>query len=452
MNKKIECENNNSVSLRYYQEDAVNKTITALRTHTKVAIQMSTGTGINTVMVSVARQLVKKSNTNRVLILTAYAALKKDFIMKLDSFENNPSVIVNTIYEIGIEGFFNNYDYLLIDEFAFRKHDKYINIIKNHPSIKIIVFLNSINENIKEMLISDGYYLAFIYDLHQAVEDGFVDLKQNDRINSLRDQILREQLLSFKVLNEYIEENTSNHNLNISVDRPNILDDNQIFDLIKKRQIELSDIELLIKRKEQLSIFESKLNKTGSNLEDTEREWQNYFEKNTWIFGYGLRYIVGTSLDNRKLETILYGSDFKSSGKRVDGLLKSKGFLSTLCLVEIKTSSTSLLGEKYRKDCFTPSRELVGAITQIQNYNYTVLNKVSEKIDIEDSNGYPTGEILFNYSPKAVLIIGNLKEFDSVYGVNKSMLRSFELFRRSIQGIEIITFDELYERAKYIIG
>jgi hypothetical protein len=32
------------------------------------------------------------------------------------------------------------------------------------------------------------------------------------------------------------------------------------------------------------------------------------------------------------------------------------------------------------------------------------------------------------------------------------MLSSFELYRKSNTDIEIITFDELYERAKYIVG
>ena len=30
-------------------------------------------------------------------------------------------------------------------------------------------------------------------------------------------------------------------------------------------------------------------------------------------------------------------------------------------------------------------------------------------------------------------------------------LRSFELYRNSISGIDIVTFDELYERSKFIV-
>lgn len=36
-------------------------------------------------------------------------------------------------------------------------------------------------------------------------------------------------------------------------------------------------------------------------------------------------------------------------------------------------------------------------------------------------------------------------------GVNENKFSSFELFRQSQMNPEIITFDELYERAKYIV-
>ena len=32
------------------------------------------------------------------------------------------------------------------------------------------------------------------------------------------------------------------------------------------------------------------------------------------------------------------------------------------------------------------------------------------------------------------------------------MMESFELYRKSIMDVEVITFDELYGRAKFIIG
>ena len=49
---------------------------------------------------------------------------------------------------------------------------------------------------------------------------------------------------------------------------------------------------------------------------------------------------------------------------------------------------------------------------------------------------------LFLVLPKGILVIGNTNQLDSV-----SKRNSFELFRRNVVNLEIITFDELYERA-----
>lgn len=58
---------------------------------------------------------------------------------------------------------------------------------------------------------------------------------------------------------------------------------------------------------------------------------------------------------------------------------------------------------------------------------------------------------IYNYLPKSYLIIGNLKEFMTSNWVNQEKYSSFELFRKNIHNPEIITFDELYERAKFIV-
>ena len=49
-------------------------------------------------------------------------------------------------------------------------------------------------------------------------------------------------------------------------------------------------------------------------------------------------------------------------------------------------------------------------------------------------------------SPKGIVVIGDLSELQ-----NNEQKRAFELFRRSLSSVDIITYDELLERAKYII-
>ena len=54
--------------------------------------------------------------------------------------------------------------------------------------------------------------------------------------------------------------------------------------------------------------------------------------------------------------------------------------------------------------------------------------------------------------PKAILVVGSLTEFEAEQRrINKEKFRSFELFRANTASPEIITFDELYERCRFIV-
>ena len=199
--------------------------------------------------------------------------------------------------------------------------------------------------------------------------------------------------------------------------------------------------------------FEERKNTLGANKKN-EDVWQIFFERNTWIFGYGLNYLFNSALDGEKLEQVVKGHDFTSSGKRVDALLKTQGVISALSFGEIKTHKANLikkLSTPYRKECWQVSDELAGGIAQIQKTVQVSLQNIRSKTDMKSADGAPTGEQLFLYQPKSFLIIGSLAEFQEEHGINEEKYSSFEIFRRNTLNPEIITFDELYERARYIV-
>ncbi len=68
-----------------------------------------------------------------------------------------------------------------------------------------------------------------------------------------------------------------------------------------------------------------------------------------------------------------------------------------------------------------------------------------------DERGDPTGEELFLHQPKGLLVVGTQAEFKTAKGNNTHKIASFELFRRNISSPEILTYDELIERAKHIV-
>jgi hypothetical protein len=237
-------------------------------------------------------------------------------------------------------------------------------------------------------------------------------------------------------------------------------------DLIKEimeNQVTCEDIANLGYRRSQLEIFEKLLTDTaffnetkiqvGRNKRD-EDVWQQFFEGNPWIFGYGLNYFLNCPLEGKKLEQVVRGIYFAGAGKRVDALLKTQGMVSALSFGEIKTHKTNLIESvkiPYRRECWKISDELAGGIAQIQKTVQISLRNIQTKTQVKGDSGDLTGEELFLYHPKAFLVIGSLSQFRSEHGINEEKYSSFELFRRNIHNPEIITFDELYERAKYIV-
>jgi len=183
-----------------------------------------------------------------------------------------------------------------------------------------------------------------------------------------------------------------------------------------------------------------------------EDVWQSFFEENRWIFGYGLFYVFGSPLKDRKLEQIVSGTSVAGHGKRADALLRTRGRISSLCFVEIKTPSTPLLEKQaYRPDAWAASRDLVGAIAQAHRTVQVAEKAIGTRLEPQDEQGNLTGEKAFLFRPRSVIVIGSLEEFVAQTGVNEARFSSFELLRRQLFSPEIMTFDELYERARFIV-
>jgi len=237
-------------------------------------------------------------------------------------------------------------------------------------------------------------------------------------------------------------------------------DNQELFAEVVRSEITKEDVVAVGYRKRQLEAFGKLLNEPDYFDEvkarkqcSTEAVWQKYFEKNPWIFGYGLSYIPLSGLNDKKLEQVVHGHTVSEHGKRVDALLRTRGVISSLCFVEIKTHKTALLqSQPYRQGCWAPSLELCGGVTQVQGTVALATETIRTKLSLKDEEGNPTGEEAFNYFPKSFLVVGSLQEFVSHHGVNQERYRSFELFRRNIINPEIITFDELFERAKFIVA
>jgi hypothetical protein len=233
-----------------------------------------------------------------------------------------------------------------------------------------------------------GKLLEFISNIKS------VSFKGKGSVN-ITDEELRHIILSEKQAKNFVEENE------------------ELFTQAIQSSVTKRDIVAIGYRKKELEVFQQLLNdpdyfnkiKARKKCTD-ENLWQQFFERNPWIFGYGLSYIYLAKLDDKKLEQVVQGYYVGTHGKRTDALLKSKGIISNLCFVEIKTHKTTLLDKKsYREDCWSPTKELAGAVSQVQGTVASAADTISNKLSLQESDGSPSGEEVFNYSPKAYLIV-----------------------------------------------
>jgi site-specific recombinase XerD len=337
---------------------------------------------------------------------------------------------------------------------------KIFNKAKEHLGLNQNYTLQNLKYSYVKHLVDEGFQLTDVlnhiklknYEVYSRI-DGLHNTINYSPIDSLNK---KEKKLNFKVTNEQAE------NFVFTDEQTKIILESKP-ELIKsfvENDINDSDIIAIGYRKKQLEKFNKLLNdekyfiKELELLGNSSKEnlWQTFFESNTWIFGYGLNFVFSTNLEDKKIEQVVSGFSFNESGKRVDGLLKTRGIISSLCFVEIKNHDTKLLNiRKYRADCWNISNELSGAVSQIQKTVQKSITNLPTQNRINDSNGNPTNEIVYLYKPKAYLIVGNLSEFLTEHGVNESKYSSFELFRQNTSSPEIITYDELFERAKFLL-
>ncbi len=267
-----------------------------------------------------------------------------------------------------------------------------------------------------------------------------VEFQSNRAINISDEELRRIAITSHQAKNLVVE----NEDLFAEVLRHSITKKDVVAIAYRKRQIEV--FKNLLEDSEYFNDLKKKKECTNESL------WQKFFEKNPWIFGYGLSYVYSSGLDEKRLEQVVRGYHVAQGGKKVDALLKTKALASTLCFAEIKTHKTPLLSAKpYRIGCWSPSDELCGAVAQIQGSVSYASETIYGKVPLTDTDGFPTAEEVFNFCPKSFVVIGSLSQFIGENGVNQEHLRSFELYRKNTIQPEIITFDELYERAKYIV-
>lgn len=220
-----------------------------------------------------------------------------------------------------------------------------------------------------------------------------------------------------------------------------LLDKEHIIEILANQDLEKEDLDILLGRREALNIFNKNLNKDSKWLES---DWQEFFDTNPWIFGYGLNYQYLKILQK---ESHVSGVDLDGKNEVIGDFLM--GASKFTVLVELKKPETPLFEkDKNRSESWKLSKDLIYSISQI-------LTQKAEWIVKARTDCYTKDGKLIKHKtsdPKTILIIGHSNQHSGEDKKFKIKSETFELYRRNSRNIEILTYDELYERAYFLVN
>jgi hypothetical protein len=175
----------------------------------------------------------------------------------------------------------------------------------------------------------------------------------------------------------------------------------------------------------------------ANSMNDDEGFWQDLFGTHSYvlsnIFAYPIvmirdkAYVGGKRIDNAHGNLVDFMGQIRTSGEAI--------------LIEIKTPNTGLLGTLYRQDVYPPSGHLVGAISQVLKYRESLMHELHTLNQGQEVK-------LSGVDPRCVVIAGTASR--DLHDDNRK--RSFERFRERLSGVTVITFDEVFERVRGLIG
>lgn len=270
-----------------------------------------------------------------------------------------------------------------------------------------------------------------LHVLADAAENEGVTLRSTDLVVGKKDEVVRiVQKDHKKIIEQLIEQKRGDdfwHALTSL--RPDLAS-------------QFADASIQAKRRNALSTFEAELQKESWN----EPEWERFFVDNQWILGYGLRYQFLGMLQKQAN----YGG-VNVSGKgaqRGEFLMATRADQRFTVLVEIKRPNTPIFHQSadsnpYRSGVPGFCAEFADAISQVQTNTRTWDKEGSQR---EDDREMLSRQGIHTISPRSILIYGHTKQLST-----PARVKSFELFRAHLGATDIITFDELFNRAKFMV-
>lgn len=225
--------------------------------------------------------------------------------------------------------------------------------------------------------------------------------------------------------------------------------------LLSNGTIKSKDIVNTWYRKDQLEIFQKLLDdriffeeyrlQNWTSWTKDEKVWQIFFEKNEWIFWYWLQYRFQWILQR---EASISDSNIDGGWTVITDFLLADNNFTTF--VELKKPETPIFRNSInRSNAWRLSNELIDSVSQ------TLEQKASWQIKLETDELFDGNWGLITQKAIDSKVILITWRDDQLVWENaretKIKKRTFELYRRDSRNIEIITYDELLDRARHIV-
>lgn len=191
-------------------------------------------------------------------------------------------------------------------------------------------------------------------------------------------------------------------------------------------ELELTRLELAIQEFEELMV-----------KNHNENKWQKFFEDDPFLlsfaFGYPVVCVNGQSY--------VGGRRIGGKGEKIGDFLYKNSVNNNAALIEIKKPQSPVV-KKYRDGVYGPHDELSGGVTQVLDQRYHFARKFP--LHQSDNDWHRENEVA-DYEIDCVLIVGTMP-------TERDQRRSFQLYRKNSHGVRIVTFDEVLEMLKNLLG
>jgi len=237
--------------------------------------------------------------------------------------------------------------------------------------------------------------------------------------------------------------------------------------LISLTDLTNSDIKSLTfeSRKKNLKAFYSLL-KNKEYAEGSSREvysnkfnlragdeyvWHHFLKRFDWILGLNvdLRFIIDL-LDEQNVGL----PDSTGKGSPNTDIMGINDFTT---LIELKHSCTKIFKKnksKARANTWDFTSDFIEGVSQCLGQKFDHSEYFKQKDFIKEDSTRLDKNLTHSIDPKTILIIGNKKEefpIDQYDDINTIKNDTLQRFRRNNRNVDIITFDELFERAYQIV-